>query len=113
MATIKFFSGGNLPLEMHKVRIVQKLTLPPIGYRLKAMNEAGNNMFLLQNADVFMDMLTDSGANAVSDHQLAAMMVPDCISGQLTFLSPTNRKASAHEEGRPPFLMGGARSRPG
>ena len=77
MATIKFFSGGDLPLEMHKVRIVQKLTLPPIGYRLKAMNEAGNNMFLLQNADVFMDMLTGSGANAVSDHQLAAMMVPD------------------------------------
>ena len=37
MATIKFFSGGNLPLEMHKVRIVQKLTLPPIEYRLKAV----------------------------------------------------------------------------
>ena len=66
MATIKFFSGGNLPLEMHKVRIVQKLTLPPIEYRLKAMNEASNNTFLSQNADVFMDMLTDSGVNAMS-----------------------------------------------
>ncbi len=77
MATIKFFSGGNLPLEMHKVRIVQKLTLPPIEYRLKAVNEAGNNTFLLQNADVFMDMLTDSGVNAMSDQQLAAMMVSD------------------------------------
>ena len=77
MATIKFFSGGNLPLEMHKVRIVQKLTLPPIEYRLKAMNEASNNTFLSQNADVFMDMLTDSGVNAMSDQQLAAMMVSD------------------------------------
>ena len=41
------------------------------------MNEAGNNTFLLQNADVFMDMLTDSGVNAMSDQQLAAMMVAD------------------------------------
>ena len=77
MATIKFFSGGNIPLEMHKVRIVQKLTLPPIEYRLKAVNEAGNNTFLLQNVDVFMDMLTYSGVNAMSDQQLASMMVAD------------------------------------
>lgn len=74
---IKFFKGGDLPLEMHKVRIVQKLNLPPVEYRLKAVNEAGNNTFLLQNADVFMDMLTDSGVNAMSDQQLAAMMIAD------------------------------------
>ncbi len=77
MATVKFFSGAKIPLEMHKVRIVQKLNLPPIEARLKAMNEAGNNTFLLQNKDVFMDMLTDSGVNAMSDQQLAAMMVAD------------------------------------
>lgn len=74
---IKFFKGGDLPLEMHKVRIVQKLNLPPVEYRLKAVNEAGNNTFLLQNTDVFMDMLTDSGVNAMSDQQLAAMMIAD------------------------------------
>ena len=77
MATVKFFSGAKIPLEMHKVRIVQKLNLPPVEARLKAMNEAGNNTFLLQNCDVFMDMLTDSGVNAMSDQQLAAMMVAD------------------------------------
>ncbi len=77
MARIQFFSGVNLPLEMHKVRIVQKLTLPPVEERLKAASEAGNNTFLLQNRDVFMDMLTDSGVNAMSDQQLAAMMVAD------------------------------------
>ncbi len=77
MASIKFHGGVNYPLEMHKVRIVQKLNLPPIEYRLKAVNEAGNNTFLLQNADVFMDMLTNSGVNAMSDQQLAAMMVSD------------------------------------
>lgn len=64
-------------MEMHKVRIVQKLNLPPVEYRLQAMTAAGNNTFLLQNRDVFMDMLTDSGVNAMSDQQQAAMMVAD------------------------------------
>lgn len=77
MAKVKFFGDESVPLEMHKVRIVQKLELPPIERRLQAMNEAGNNTFLLKNADVFMDMLTDSGVNAMSDRQLAAMMVAD------------------------------------
>ena len=77
MTTVKFYGGEAIPLEMHKVRIVQKLHLPPVERRLEAMNEAGNNTFLLQNVEVFMDMLTDSGVNAMSDQQLAAMMVAD------------------------------------
>ncbi|MBL3567731.1 tryptophanase, partial [Rhodovulum sulfidophilum] len=56
---------------------VQKLTLPDIEARLAAITAAGNNTFLLQNRDVFMDMLTDSGVNAMSDRQVAAMMVAD------------------------------------
>jgi tryptophanase len=62
---------------MHKVRIVQKLDLVPIDRRLQAIKEAGNNTFLLKNRDIFLDMLTDSGVNAMSDQQLAAMMVAD------------------------------------
>ena len=77
MAKIKFFKEDNLPLEMHKVRIVQKLNLIPIEKRLQAINEAGNNTFLLRNKDVFLDMLTDSGTNAMSDRQLSAMMIAD------------------------------------
>ena len=77
MTTVKFYGGEAIPLEMHKVRIVQKLNLPPVERRLDAMNEAGNNTFLLQNVEVFMDMLTDSGVNAMSDQQLAAMMIAD------------------------------------
>jgi tryptophanase len=64
-------------MEMHKVRIVQKTTLPPAAHRLKAMEEAGYNTFLLRSRDLFLDMLTDSGTNAMSDNQLAAMMVSD------------------------------------
>lgn len=86
MTKVKFFSGENIPLEMHKVRIVQKLNLPPVEQRLAAIKQAGCNTFLLQNRDVFMDMLTDSGVNAMSDNQLAAMMVADdAYAGSETF----------------------------
>ena len=37
MTQIKFFKENNLPLEMHKVRIVQKLNLLPIEERFKAI----------------------------------------------------------------------------
>ena len=77
MANIKFFKEENLPLEFHKVRIVQKLHLLPIEKRLEAIKQAGNNTFLLRNIDVYLDMLTDSGTNAMSDRQLSAMMIAD------------------------------------
>ncbi|MFZ1977140.1 MAG: tryptophanase [Bacteroidota bacterium] len=74
---VKFMSGEYVPLEMHKVRVVQKLHLLPIEERLKSIEGAGFNTFLLQNKDVFLDMLTDSGTNAMSDQQIASMMVAD------------------------------------
>lgn len=74
---IKLSSGKVIPVEMHRVRIVQKTTLAPVTRRLQAIEEAGYNTFLLRTKDVFLDMLTDSGTNAMSDNQLAAMMVSD------------------------------------
>ncbi|MEG1574931.1 MAG: beta-eliminating lyase-related protein, partial [Bacteroidales bacterium] len=86
MANVKFYRNPNVPLEMHKVRIVQKLFLPTVEDRLKYINEAGNNTFLLQNRDVYMDMLTDSGVNAMSDRQQAAMFIADdSYAGSETF----------------------------
>ena len=77
MSEVKLYSGEKLPLEMHKVRVVQKLNLLPVETRRKAMAEAGNNTFLLRNEDVYLDMLTDSGVNAMSDQAVASMMVAD------------------------------------
>lgn len=86
MAKIKFYYGEQIPLEMHKARIVQKLNLVPIDRRFAAVEEAGSNNFLLKNQDVFIDMLTDSGVNAMSDMQLAAMMqADDSYAGSQTF----------------------------
>ena len=77
MSKVRFFAGQQFPLEMHKVRIIQKLTLLPIEQRLAAIDAAGHNTFLLQNRDVFLDMLTDSGVNAMSQDQQAAMFTAE------------------------------------
>jgi len=75
--SIRLSDGTEIPIEMHKVRIVQKTRLAPIHERLRAMEEAGYNTFLLRSRTIFLDMLTDSGTNAMSDNQLAAMMQSD------------------------------------
>ncbi len=83
---VRFHSGDQIPVELHKVRIVQKLHLKPVEERHKAMLEAGCNTFLLNTKDVFLDMLTDSGTNAMSDNQLASMMhADDAYAGSQSF----------------------------
>ncbi len=77
MPEIKFYKHEPIPMEMHKVKIVQQLNLLPVDKRLQKIKEAGFNTFQLHNGDIFMDMLTDSGVNAMSDNMLAAMMRPD------------------------------------
>ena len=92
MGEVKLYSGKKLPLEMHKVRVVQKLNLLPVEARQKAMAAAGNNTFLLKNEDVFLDMLTDSGVNAMSDQQVASMMVADdSYAGSATYYRLENK----------------------
>jgi tryptophanase len=83
---VLFFSGENVPLEMHKARMVQRVHLRAIADRHEAIAGAGNNTFLLPNRDVFLDMLTDSGVNAMSEAQYAAMlMADDSYAGSETF----------------------------
>ena len=84
--SVKFFNGTEIPLELHKVRIVQKLHLKSIDERKKAMEEGGYNTFLLNTNDIFLDMLTDSGTNAMSDNQVASMLrADDAYSGSQSY----------------------------
>ena len=75
--SIRLSDGTEIPIEMHKVRIVQKVRLVPVRERLRAIEEAGYNTFLLRSRDIFLDMLTDSGTNAMTDTQQAAMLMAD------------------------------------
>jgi len=84
--SIKLSSGEEIPIEMHKARMVQKIHLVPIDERLKAIDEAGYNTFLLKTKDIFLDMLTDSGVNAMSDNQFAGFLkADDAYAGSMTF----------------------------
>lgn len=84
--SIKLSSGREIPIEMHKARMVQRISLVPVEERLRAIAEAGYNTFLLKTKDIFLDMLTDSGVNAMSDNQFAGFMnADDAYAGSMTF----------------------------
>ena len=74
---ITLTDGRRVPVEMHRIKTVQKINLIPAAQRLECMRAVGYNTFLLPSREVFLDMLTDSGTNAMSDNQMAAMMVAD------------------------------------
>jgi tryptophanase len=83
---IKFHTGEQIPVELHKVRIVQKLFLKPVEERKAAIEKAGFNTFLLSTKDIFLDMLTDSGTNAMSDNQVSSMLqADDAYAGSQSF----------------------------
>jgi len=84
--SVRLSTGVEIPIEMHKARMVQKIQLVSADERLKAMEEAGYNTFLLKTKDIFLDMLTDSGVNAMSDNQFAGMIkADDAYAGSMTF----------------------------
>jgi len=83
---IKFSNGMSIPVELHKVRVVQKLHLKPVEQRFKAIEKGGYNTFQLNTKDIFLDMLTDSGTNAMSDNQVASMLqADDAYAGSQSF----------------------------
>ena len=74
MPAITFYKHEPIPMEMHKVKIVQQLQLLPTAQRLEKMHQAGFNTFQLHNGDIFLDMLTDSGVIVTKSNYQSAKL---------------------------------------
>ncbi|MFC4540760.1 tryptophanase [Halosolutus amylolyticus] len=61
----------------YRTKMVERITLPAREQRERTLAEAGYNVFNVPAAEVYVDLLTDSGTGAMSDEQWAALVRAD------------------------------------
>jgi tryptophanase len=71
---LKNSEGNSFYVSDFRIRVFQKLRLPTLSERYAVLKDSGWNTFRIPVEKVYIDMLTDSGVNAISLEQLSDML---------------------------------------
>lgn len=67
----------SFPFEPFRIKVIEPIRITSRQEREEALKKSGFNVFMIPSEMVLLDMLTDSGTSAMSNHQWSGIMMGD------------------------------------